>query len=52
MTQSRMLEWNPKDNGGAATLATHRNQLDVLGEEKYIERQHQIFGNDMKGEQG
>lgn len=36
--------------GGTATLATHKNQLEAFGEEKYIERQHQMFRNNMKGE--
>lgn len=36
--------------GGTATLATHKNQLEALGEEKYIDQQRQMFGNNMKGE--
>ena len=35
--------------GGTATLATHQNQLEALGEEKYINRQREMFRNDMKG---
>lgn len=33
--------------GGTAVLLTHRNQLDVDGEEKYIHRQRSLFGIDM-----
>lgn len=33
--------------GGTAVLLTHRNQLDVDGEEKYIRRQRSLFGIDM-----
>lgn len=35
--------------GGTATLATHQNQLEAFGEEKYINRQREMFRNDMKG---
>lgn len=35
--------------GGSAILATHRNQIDVYDEEKYIFRQHSMFGIDMRG---
>jgi hypothetical protein len=34
--------------GGTAILLTHENQLKADGEEKYIDRQRQMFGIDMK----
>ena len=33
--------------GGTAVLLTHRNQLEVDGEDKYIRRQRSLFGIDM-----
>ena len=33
--------------GGTATLATHRAQLEALGEEQYLTRQKAAFGNYM-----
>lgn len=34
--------------GGTAVLLTHKNQLEADGEEKYIRRQKDLFGLDMK----
>lgn len=34
--------------GGTAILATHKNQLDEWGEEKYLHRQKQMHRNDME----
>lgn len=36
--------------GGTAILLTHKNQLEADGEEKYIYRQRQMFGNDMEAQ--
>lgn len=33
---------------GTAILLTHQNQLEADGEEKYIHRQKNMFGIDMK----
>lgn len=33
--------------GGTAILLTHKNQLEADGEEKYIYRQHSLFGIEM-----
>lgn len=33
--------------GGTASLATHKNQLEVFGEEDYIRKQRELFGFDM-----
>lgn len=33
--------------GGAATLATHENQLEAFGEEDYIRKQRELHGFDM-----
>lgn len=34
--------------GGVAVLATHKNQIDSFGEQTYIQRQEQMFGNYME----
>lgn len=34
--------------GGVAVLSTHKNQLDSFGEQTYIQRQEQMFGNYME----
>lgn len=34
--------------GGAAVLMTHKNQLEAGGEEEYIRRQKNMFGNRME----
>lgn len=34
--------------GGTAVLLTHKNQLEANGEEKYINRQKEMFEIDMK----
>lgn len=34
--------------GGTATLATHKNQLEALGEEQYLYRQRSMNGIDME----
>ena len=34
--------------GGVAELATHKNQIDSFGEQAYIQRQEQMFGNYME----
>lgn len=34
--------------GGTAILLTHENQLEANGEEKYINRQKEMFGIDVK----
>jgi hypothetical protein len=33
--------------GGTATLATHKNQREALGDEKYLDRQKAAFRRDM-----
>lgn len=35
------------NNMGTATLATHKNQVDALGEEKYLYMQREKFRKDM-----
>lgn len=34
--------------GGTAILATHKNQLETLGEEKYLFRQSEMFKINME----
>ena len=34
--------------GGVAVLATHKNQIDSFGEQTYLQRQEQMFGNYME----
>lgn len=34
--------------GGTAGLGTHKNQLEMFGEEEYITRQQRMFGNYME----
>lgn len=34
--------------GGVAVLSTHKNQIDSFGEQTYIQRQEQMFGNYME----
>lgn len=36
--------------GGTAILLTHKNQLEADGEEKYIYRQKNMFGIDVKAD--
>lgn len=38
--------------GGTAMLATHKNQLEALRAENYIQRQHDMNGIDMGAQDG
>lgn len=48
MDMARKYGFTVQEAGGTAVLLTHRNQLESLGEEEYINQQKVQFGIDME----